>query len=186
MKTFSFSTIYVLWLREMKKFVRSRSRIAGSLAMPLMFLFFFGFGFSGISVPGAPQGISYVQFLIPGIIGMALLFSSTFAGLSVLLDRQFGFLKEIMVAPVSRVSIILGRAAGAITTGLIQALAILAISLVFQARAVSVTQLGTLIAFMALTATAFIGLGLIFASKMKDPQGFNIIMNFLILPLFFL
>ena len=186
MKTFNFTTVYVLWLREMKKFVRNRSRVAGSLAMPLMFLFFFGFGFSGISVPGAPEGISYVQFLIPGIIGMGLLFSSTFAGLSVLLDRQFGFLKEIMVAPVTRISIVMGRTAGAITTGLIQALAILAISLAFQLKAISLNQLGILVAFMVLTVTAFIGVGLIFASRMKDPQGFNIIMNFLILPLFFL
>lgn len=186
MKALNFTTVYVLWLREMKKFVRNKSRVAGSLAMPLMFLFFFGFGFSGIAVPGAPPGISYVEFLIPGIIGMGLLFSSTFAGLSVLLDRQFGFLKEIMVAPVSRISIVLGRAAGAITTGLIQALAILAISLAFQLKAISLVQFGTMLAFMILTATAFIGLGLIFASRMKDPQGFNIIMNFLILPLFFL
>ena len=186
MRSMNLSAIYVLWLREMKKFVRSKSRIAGSLAMPLMFLFFFGFGLSGMAVPGAPEGVSYVQFLIPGIIGMGLLFSSTFAGLSVLLDRQFGFLKEIMVAPVSRISIVLGRTAGAITTGLIQALAILAISLAFLSSAIGVIQIITLVAFMILTATAFIGLGLIFASRMKDPQGFNIIMNFLILPLFFL
>jgi ABC-2 type transport system permease protein len=186
MKSISMPTVYVLWQREMKKFVRNRSRIAGSLAMPLMFLFFFGFGLSGMAVPGAPAGVSYVQFLIPGIIGMGLLFSSTFAGLSVLLDRQFGFLKEIMVAPVSRISIVLGRAAGAITTGLIQALAILAISLVFLNGGIGVLEIVTLVAFMVLTATAFIGLGLIFASKMKDPQGFNIIMNFLIMPLFFL
>jgi ABC-2 type transport system permease protein len=186
MKTISFSTVYVLWLREMKKFVRSKSRIVGSLVTPLLFLTFFSFGFSGLSIPGASNGVNYVQFLIPGIIGMGLLFSSTFAGLSVLLDRQFGFLKEIMVAPVSRVSIVLGRTAGAITTGLIQALLILAISLVFQLRIASVLDLLLAVVFIILTATAFIGIGLIFASKMKDPQGFNLIVNFLIFPLFFL
>jgi ABC-2 type transport system permease protein len=186
MKTISLSTIYVLWLREMKKFVRSKSRIVGSLVTPLLFLGFFSFGFGSLPVPGATDGVNYVQFLIPGIIGMGLLFSSTFAGLTVLLDRQFGFLKEIMVAPVTRVSIVLGRTAGAITTGLIQALLILAISLAFQLKVPGIFELLAAIVFMILTATAFIGIGLIFASKMKDPQGFNLIVNFLIFPLFFL
>jgi ABC-2 type transport system permease protein len=186
MKTISLSTIYVLWLREMKKFVRSKSRIVGSLVTPLLFLGFFSFGFGSLPVPGATDGVNYVQFLIPGIIGMGLLFSSTFAGLTVLLDRQFGFLKEIMVAPVTRVSIVLGRTAGAITTGLIQALLILAISLAFQLKVPGIFELLATIVFMVLTATAFIGIGLIFASKMKDPQGFNLIVNFLIFPLFFL
>ena len=186
MKMISMSTIYVLWLREMKKFVRSKSRIVGSLVTPLLFLGFFSFGFGSLAVPGAPSGVNYVQFLIPGIIGMGLLFSSTFAGLTVLLDRQFGFLKEIMVAPVTRVSIVLGRTAGAITTGLIQALLILLVSVVFQLKVPGVFELMVAIVFMILTATAFIGMGLIFASRMKDPQGFNLIVNFLIFPLFFL
>lgn len=186
MKTINFAAIYVLWLREMKKFIRSKSRIVGSLVTPLLFLTFFSFGFGNLSIPGAPAGVNYVQFLIPGIIGMGLLFSSTFAGLTVLLDRQFGFLKEIMVAPVSRVSIVLGRTVGAITTGLMQALLILAISLAFQLRITGLLEILLAIVFMTLTAAAFIGLGLIFASKMKDPQGFNLIVNFLIFPLFFL
>jgi len=186
MKVIDGRAIYVLWLREMKKFVRSKSRIVGSIVTPLLFLTFFGFGFGSLAVPGAPPGVNYVEFLIPGIIGMGLLFSSTFAGLTVLLDRQFGFLKEIMVAPVNRVSIVLGRTAGAITTGLIQALLLLAISALFALRIAGVVDLLLAIVFMILTATAFIGVGLIFASKMKDPQGFNLIVNFLIFPLFFL
>jgi len=178
--------VYVLWLREMKKFVRSKSRIVGSIVTPLLFLVFFSFGFGSLAIPGAPPGVNYVEFLIPGIIGMGLLFSSTFAGLTVLLDRQFGFLKEIMVAPVNRVSIVLGRAAGAITTGLVQALLLLAISTAFTLHVAGAISILLGIVFMALTATAFIGVGLIFASKMKDPQGFNLIVNFLIFPLFFL
>jgi ABC-2 type transport system permease protein len=178
--------VYVLWLREMKKFIRSKSRIVGSLVTPLLFLTFFSFGFGSLAIPGAPPGVNYIEFLIPGIIGMGLLFSSTFAGLTVLLDRQFGFLKEIMVAPVSRVSIVLGRTAGAITTGLIQALLLLGISALFALRIAGVVNIFLAIVFMILTATAFIGVGLIFASKMKDPQGFNLIVNFLIFPLFFL
>jgi len=188
MKTINLSAVYVMWLREMKKFMRSKSMIAGSLVTPLLFLTFFGFGFGSMQIGGGSgsSGVSYIQFLIPGIIGMALLFSSTFAGLTVLLDREFGFLKEIMVAPVSRISIVLGRTAGAITTGLIQALLILGLSLLFQFRAIGIASLLLAIVFMVLTATAFIGMGLIFASKMRDPRGFNLIVNFIIFPLFFL
>jgi len=117
---------------------------------------------------------------------MSLLFSSTFAGLSVLWDREFGFLKEIMVAPVNRVSIVLGRMAGGMTTALIQAVLILGISFLMGFKITSILSFLLAIIFMILIAATFIGLGLIFASKMKDIQGFSIIMNFVIFPLFFL
>jgi len=123
--------IYILWLREMIKFSRSKERIIGSIAMPLMFLAFLGMGFSRASVPGISKNITYINFLVPGIIGMNMLFSSMFGGLSVLWNREFGFLKEIMVAPVSRVSIALGRIAGGATTGLIQGIMLFIISFVF-------------------------------------------------------
>lgn len=186
MKMINWTAIYVMWLREMKRFIRSKSRIIGSLVTPLLFLSFMGTGFSNISIPGAPKDVNYVKFLIPGIIGMGLLFSSTFGGLSVLLDREFGFLKEIMVAPVNRLSIVLGRIVGAITTGLIQGIMILIISLLFEFKIVGLVPFLLSIVFMILTAAAFIGMGLIFASRMKDPQGFNLIVNFVIFPLFFL
>jgi ABC-2 type transport system permease protein len=178
--------IYMLWLREMKRFSRAKSRIIGSLIMPLFFLAFLGLGFNRMAVPGVAPGVNYIKFLVPGIIGMTLLFSSTMQGLSVLWDREFGFLKEIMVAPVSRVSIVLGRIAGGVTTSLIQALLILAISLVLGFRLHSWTDLFTALAFMLLVSFTFIGLGLIFASRMKDMQGFGLVMNFIIFPLFFL
>ncbi|MFQ6109533.1 MAG: ABC transporter permease, partial [Candidatus Aminicenantales bacterium] len=113
------TAVYVLWLREMKRFLRAKSRIAGAVAMPLFFLAFLGLGFRRIAIPGISSEMDYIRFLVPGILGMSLLFSSTFAGLSVLWDREFGFLKEIMVAPVNRVSIVLGRMAGGMTTALI-------------------------------------------------------------------
>jgi len=125
-------------------------------------------------------------FLVPGILGMNLLFSSTFGGLSVLWDREFGFLKEIMVAPVSRISIVMGRIAGGVTTALIQGLFILGISTLLGFRIKSFLSLGMAIVFMILISVAFLGLGLIFASKMKDMQGFSMVMNFVIFPLFFL
>ncbi len=178
--------VYVLWLREMKRFFRAKSRIVGSLAMPLFFLVFLGFGFSRMTIPGVSVGVRYVNFLVPGIIGMGMLFSSMMAGMSVLWDREFGFLKEIMVAPVSRVSIVLGRIAGGATTALIQAMMILIISLFIGFRIASFGSFIMALAFMLLISTSFIGLGLVFASKMKDMQGFGLVMNFIIFPLFFL
>jgi ABC-2 type transport system permease protein len=179
-------TIYVLWLREMKRFMRAKSRIIGALAMPLFFMAFLGMGFNRMAIPGLARDVNYMRFLVPGMIGMSLLFSSTFAGLSVLWDREFGFLKEIMVAPVSRVSIVLGRIAGGITTAMLQSLAIMLISTLAGFKIQILWNLLPAFIFMVLIATTFIGLGLIFASKMKDMQGFSIVMNFVIFPIFFL
>jgi ABC-2 type transport system permease protein len=117
---------------------------------------------------------------------MSLLFSSTFGGLSVLWDREFGFLKEIMVAPVSRISIVLGRIAGGVTTSLIQGILILCVSLLMGFRISSPLSLLLALVFMVLISVTFLGLGLVFASKMRDMQGFSIVMNFVIFPLFFL
>ena len=180
------AAIFVLWLREMKRFSRAKSRIIGALAFPLFFLAFLGLGFRRMTIPGLSGDVTYISFLVPGILGMSLLFSSTFGGLSVLWDREFGFLKEIMVAPVSRISIVLGRIAGGITTSLIQGLLILAISILIGFRLTSVLVLPMALVFMVLISITFLGLGLIFASKMRDMQGFSIVMNFVIFPLFFL
>lgn len=180
------TAIYVLWLREMKRFLRAKSRVIGALAMPLFFLAFLGLGFKRIAIPGVAGDMNYVRFLVPGILGMSLLFSSTFAGLSVLWDREFGFLKEIMVAPVNRISIVLGRMVGGMTTAVIQAVLILGISFLMGFKISNIISLLLSIIFMILIAATFIGMGLIFASKMRDMQGFSIIMNFVIFPLFFL
>ncbi len=180
------TAVYVLWVREMKRFWRAKSRIVGALAMPLFFLAFLGLGFRRMSIPGVDGEVGYIRFLVPGIIGMSILFSSTFGGLSVLWDREFGFLKEIMVAPVSRVSIVLGRIAGGATTALIQAVLILGISHIMGFKITSLSSIFLAVVFMILIAITFLGLGLIFASKMRDMQGFSIVMNFVIFPLFFL
>jgi ABC-2 type transport system permease protein len=181
-----FISVYVLWLREMKRFIRAKSRIIGMLSMPLLFLAFMGFGFSGLSIPGLDRSVSYMSFLVPGIIGMGILFNSMFAGISVLWDREFGFLKEIMVAPVKRIYIALGRIAGGATTALVQGILILLISIGVGFAVPSVFAFLSALVFMALISVTFIGLGLVFASKMKDMQGFNLIMNFIIFPMFFL
>ncbi|MGQ9673987.1 MAG: ABC transporter permease [Candidatus Aminicenantales bacterium] len=180
------TAVAVLWLREIKRFMRAKSRIVGALAMPLFFLGFLGLGFRRMAVPGVEAGVGYIRFLVPGILGMSLLFSSTFGGLSVLWDREFGFLKEIMVAPVTRVSIVLGRMAGGVTTALIQSLLILIVSVFMGFRVRSAIFFLPAMVFMILISMTFLGLGLIFASKMRDMQGFSIVMNFVIFPLFFL
>ncbi|HMA05293.1 MAG TPA: ABC transporter permease [Methanomicrobiales archaeon] len=178
--------IYVLWLREMTRFVRAKSRVIGTLGMPLFFMAFLGFGFSRAQLPNLPPGVNYIQFLVPGIVGMTLLFSSTFAGISVLWDREFGFLKEIMVAPVSRVSIVLGRIAGGATTSLIQGAAILLLSVPMGFSPAGAAGILLSVLVMLLISVIFIGLGLVFASNMKDIHGFNMITNFIVFPLFLL
>ncbi|MBN1938904.1 MAG: ABC transporter permease [Candidatus Aminicenantes bacterium] len=180
------TAIYVLWLREMKRYLRARSRILGSLLQPLFFMVFLGLGFRRMQVPGLGEGVDYIQFLVPGILGMTLLFSSSMQGLSVIWDREFGFLKEIMVAPVSRTSIVLGRIAGGTTTTMIQGLLMLAVTLLLGFRIKSPLLFLWALAFMILIAFTFIGIGLMFASRMKDSQGFGIIVNFILFPLFFL
>jgi len=182
----NFTAIYVLWLREMKRFLRAKSRVIGTLAMPFFFLSFLGMGFSNMNIPGMAKGISYIHFLVPGIVGMTMLFTSMFAGISVLWDREFGFLKEIMVAPVNRISIVIGRVIGGATTSVLQGILILGISVLMGFKIPGISAFLLSVVFMLLISSTFIGLGLIFASKMRDIHGFSLIMNFVIFPLFFL
>ena len=142
------SLIYSLWLREIKRFVRMKSRLLGSLVLPVFFLIFLGF--APIKLPNASD-VGYISFLAPGIIGMILLFASMGAGMSVLWDKEFGFLKEIMVAPVKRHTIVLGKTAGGVTTALIQALLILVLALnnlEFGFGLLVITQLSSIIQFL--------------------------------------
>ena len=187
MKSNNLQAIYIMWLREMKRFLRSKSRVIGSLMVPFSFLLFMGFGFkSGFNLPGMPQETNYLDFLVPGIIGMTMLFTSTFAGISVLWDREFGFLKEIMVAPVRRSAVVLGRIAGGVTTALIQGILILIISLFMGFQVVNPFGLVLAFLFMFLISVGFIGFGVAIASKMKDIHGFSLIMQFIIFPIFIL
>ncbi|AFM25533.1 ABC transporter permease [Desulfomonile tiedjei] len=178
------STIYTLWLREMKKFVRNKSRLVGSMAFPVLFLVVLGTGFSGFFQYRG--GVSYVQFIGPGIIGMTLLFSSMFGGLSVLWDRQFGFLKEILVAPVSRVSIMAGKTIGTVTTSMIKGCLLLAALAIAGLVRVDIFGMLAALVFMFVISAAFVALGIAAAALMSDPHGFQLIMNFLIMPVFFL
>ncbi|MEM4598501.1 MAG: ABC transporter permease [Candidatus Diapherotrites archaeon] len=182
----SSNAIYALWLRDIIRFYRSKSRIIGTLATPLLFMIFMGLGFSGSEVFLGNSNVDYKSFLVPGILGMTLLFNSTFAGISVLLEKEFGFFKEIMIAPVSRISIVLGRIAGGATIALFQSILILLFSTLLWFKIGSLAGLMLSFAYMFLISVTFIGIGLAFASQMKDMHGFNLIMNLFIFPLFFL
>ena len=175
--------IYTIWLRNMKRYLRSKSRIIGSISMPLFFLIFLGFGLNSVvELPGL--GESYIVFLIPGMIAMSVLFTSVFSGIQVIWDKQFGFLKETLVAPVSRLEIMSGQTLGGATTAVIQGSIILFLS-VFLGLPVT-NPAGFLIAllFMILIGISFTALGIAIASRMEDMTGFQLIMNFVVFPIF--
>ncbi|OPY37795.1 MAG: ABC-2 type transporter [Methanoregula sp. PtaU1.Bin051] len=180
------AAIYVLWLREMLKFVRAKSRMIGAIAMPVFMLIFLGMGFRRVEFPGLPPEISYLQYLVPGIVGMTLLFTGAFTGMSVLMDRQFGFLKEVMVTPASRISIVLGRIAGGATTSIIQALMMLFLSVFLGFALPAIYLIAASVVIMLFISIIFICIGLILSSFMKDIHGFNTMTNFIIFPLFLL
>jgi len=180
-------TIYVMWLRDMKGFMRSKARIISTLALPFGLLLFMGFGFgSGFSMVGVPKNVNYLSFLGPGIIGMTMLMNSIFAGISVLWDKEFGFLKEIIVAPVERWAIVAGRIAGGITTGLIQGILILIIAFLMGLQIINPIGLLLAVAFMILIGIGFVGFGVAMASIIEDTQAFSLIMQFIISPAIFL
>jgi ABC-2 type transport system permease protein len=176
--------IYILWLREVKKYLRSRTQIIASLGSPIMYLGVLGFGLGPI-FRKAGEG-SYLQFMAPGVIGMTVLFTSMFSGIALLWDRQFGFLKETLVAPVPRLWIMMGRTVGGATVSIIQGLLILVICLVAGFRPVSFAVIPLAILFMALIAIVFAALGTVIGSSLKNMQGFQLVMNFLVMPIYFL
>lgn len=177
-------TVYILWLRQLKRYFRSKSRIIGALGQPLLFLFALGYGFGPV-FERAGQG-DYIQFLVPGIIAMTILFTGMFNGIEIIWDKQFGFLKETLVAPVSRFHIMLGRTLGGATVGVFQGIIVLAVALIAGFRLESIGGLPGALLFMFLISLFFTALGTAVASTLEDMQGFQLIMNFLIQPLFFL
>ena len=184
MKTLFFASA-TIWQREVIRYVRSPSRIIGSLGMPFFFLAFLGIGLqSAFSLRAG--GDRYIDFIAPGILGMVLLFSSTVAGISVIWDRQFGFLKEMLVAPIPRLAIVLGRTVGGTTTASMQAVLMLVASIFLGVKVPSFQGLLLAFVFMGLIGIAFTSLGVALASRMEDPHGFQLIFNFLIMPTFFL
>jgi ABC-2 type transport system permease protein len=176
--------IYILWLRELKRYVRSRVQIVVSLGQPVLYLVALGFGFGPV-FQKAGNG-SYLQFMVPGVIGMTVLFSSVFSGIAMLWDRQFGFLKETLVAPVPRIQIMLGRTLGGATVAIIQGTLILIVCLIAGFRPQHWLAIPGAFVFVFMIAIVFAALGTTIGSIIKDMQGFQLIMNFLVMPIFFL
>jgi len=178
------AVVGILWLREVKRYMRSRTQVIASLGQPLLYLLVLGFGLGPV-FQRSGQG-SYLQFVAPGVIGMGILFTSVFSGIGLLWDRQFGFLKETLVAPVPRLQIMVGRTLGGATIALIQGTLVLTVCVVAGFRPQHVAGLPLAVVFMALIAIVFSALGTAIGSTLRDMQGFQLIMNFLIMPIFFL
>ncbi len=178
------SAIYILWLRQVKRYVRSKPRIIASLGQPLLFLVALGFGFGPI-FQRAGQG-NYIQFLAPGVIAMTILFTAIFSGIELIWDRQFGFLKETLVAPVPRIMVMIGRTLGGATVAMIQGVIVVLICFAAGFRVTNYRALPMAVVFMILVAIMFTALGTAIASVLSDFQGFQLVMNFLVMPIFFL
>ncbi len=176
--------IYIMWLRQIKRYWRSKSRIIGSIGQPLLFLVSLGFGMG--SMYSKTQGGNYIDFLAPGVMSQAILFMAIFSGVELIWDRQFGFLKETLAAPVSRLEIVLGRVLGGATISLFQGLIVFSLTLLLGFRPVSWLMMPVALILMFLIALLYSALGTGIASLMKDFHGFQLIMNFLVMPTYFL
>ena len=185
----SLRAIYIIWYRDILRYWRDRWRLVASLAQPLLFLIVFGSGLSsslkGSASFGASGGLSYIQFMYPGIIGMAILFTAIFGAMSIVWDREFGFLKEVLVAPIDRSSVAIGKALGGTTQAMIQGL-ILLILAPFVGVKLSLLTVLTMIPLAAVLAFGLSSFGVALASTMKSMQGFQVVMNLLMMPMFFL
>ncbi len=179
----------IIWYRELLRYWRDKARIAGSLAMPFFFLIIFGAGLSsaigGMLGGAGPMEIDFKKFMFPGIIGMTTLFTSMFSGLSVVRDREYGFLKEILVAPVNRTAIAAGKILGASTVTMIQATLLLVLAPI-AGISISIDLVLKIWGLVFIAATAFTGLGTFVGSRLRSTEGFQMVMNFLIMPMFFL
>lgn len=178
-----FNAVYVIVARELKKFLRERSRLFSSIARPLLWLFIVGAGLSRL-VP-SNIGMPYTQFIFPGIIGMTILFSSIFSSISIIWDKEFGFMKEILVAPVSRVSIVIGKALSGTVVSTLQVLIILALYPLIGLK-LSVYQIMGTIAISIFLSFCISSFGIVIATFYDSYESFSVIMNFIIMPMFFL
>ncbi len=179
--------VYIVWWRDVIRYGRDRVRLAASLAQPLLYLVIFGSGLSaslGAGFAGA-SGMSYTQFMYPGIISMAILFTSIFAAMGIVWDREFGFLKELLVAPIERSAIAVGKALGGATQAVFQG-AILLVLAPFVGVTLSLTSAIVLLGLMAALAFGLSAMGVAIAARMRSMQGFQMVMNFLMMPMFFL
>jgi ABC-2 type transport system permease protein len=167
----SVKAVYILWLRQLKRYSRSRARIVGSLGQPILFLLALGYGF-GPTFARAGAG-DYLQFLAPGIVTMGILFTAVFSGIEIIWDRQFGFLKETLVAPVSRLNIVLGRTLGSATVALIQGAIVFVVCLIAGFRVAHPLLLPVAVVFMVLIAVFCTAIGTVVGSVLQECRVFR-------------
>ncbi len=184
-----FRAVYIIWLRDLKRHFRDRARIFGSLGTPIIFIFILGQGLGssiGQNLPAAAGGaLDYKTFMFPGILGMTVLFAGVFASVSIVWDREFGFLKEMLVAPVPSWSIALGKVISGATIASFQGCLMLLLAPLVGVS-ISPLMIAKLLPTMFLVACSMTGLGVLVASRLKSMQGFQIIMNFIMMPMFFI
>ena len=185
----SLRAIFIIWYRDILRYWRDRWRLVASLAQPLLFLIVFGSGLSSAlgrgGLFGSRGGLSYVQFMYPGIIGMSILFTAIFGAMSIVWDREFGFLKEVLVAPIDRWAVAIGKALGGTTQAMIQGLILLVLA-PFVGVKLSLLTVLAIVPLAAVLAFGLASFGVMLASMMKSLQGFQVVMNFLMMPMFFL
>jgi ABC-2 type transport system permease protein len=177
------NAIYVIVVREFKKFIREKSRLISTLARPLLWLFLIGGGMSRL-VP-AGENVSYIQFIFPGILGMTILFSSIFSSISIIWDKEFGFMKEILVAPVSRFSVVVGKATSGMVLSTFQAVIVLCLFPIIGLRLDPLQIIGVILV-SAVLSFALAAFGILLASFYESYESFSVIMNFIVMPMFFL
>ena len=180
---FSYKAIYVIVSREFKRFFRQRWRLLVTISRPILWLFVVGAGFT--QLVNIPSDMNYKQFLLPGIIGMTILFSSVFSSISVVWDREFGFLREMLVAPISRTTIVMGKLISGTALSGLQGVVLLLFSPLLGMR-IGIAEFLAMFFLIILLSIAITALGLFIASFLTSLEGFNVIMNFIVLPMFFL
>src|SRR5579859_5090861 len=178
---------YGIWLRDLKKFWRERSRLLGGVARPILWLLILGTGLRAAVNPNSlgMAGVEYTQFIFSGVIGLTLIFAALQSAMSIIWDREFGFLKEVMAAPVSRLSILIGKALGGATQATLQGIITLAFAPLIGLWP-SIPTIVLLIAVMVLVSFALTALGVVIASRMTSFEGFGTISNFVVMPMYFL
>ncbi|MBN1298238.1 MAG: ABC transporter permease [Actinobacteria bacterium] len=178
--------IYIIWYREIKKFFRDRPRIIGSIAQPAIFLLVLGSGLaSSFQIFGGGGGKEFLSFMFPGIIAMTVLFTAFFSAMSIVWDREFGFLKEVLISPVSRTSIVIGKNLGGSTVAMIQGLIILIFAPIIKIQ-ISWMSVLKLIPVTFLVAMSISSIGIALAARLRSMQAFQVLTNFILMPMFFL
>ncbi|MEP7289299.1 MAG: ABC transporter permease [Chloroflexota bacterium] len=185
MRGLDLEAVYGIWLRDLKKFWRERSRLWGGIARPILWLLILGSSLKGSISASSLNGVSYTQYIFPGVIGLTLIFSAMQSAMSIIWDREFGFLKEVLAAPVSRLSIILGKALGGATQATLQGAITMAFAPLIGVQ-LTLVIIVELLLMMFVVAFALTALGVVIASKMSSFEGFGTISNFVVMPMYFL